>query len=1063
MKNIILFLGFIFLASTAYSQGQKVSVISDANGMKLQVDGKDMIINGMNWDYFPIGTNYSYSLWNQPDNIVRAALDSEMSLLQNMGVNTIRVYTGIQPKWIEYIYDNYGIYTMLNHSFGRYGLNINGAWEAVTDYRKQEVKDLLLGDVRELAQIYKDTRGLLLFLLGNENNYGLFWAGAETEDFPDDEDEKAFIGEERGRPMYKLMNDAAVLMKGIDPNHPVALCNGDVLFIDIIAEECKDVDIYGANTYRGVSFTDIFEVIKQKTNKPVLFTEFGSDAYNAIEGAEDQRSQAYYMVENWKEIYENAYGLGKSENSIGGFTFQFSDGWWKFGQTKNLDVHDNNASWANGGYFIDFEDGENNMNEEWFGICAKGFTNERGLYDLYPRAAYYALKNAHYMNPYEPGTTLQDVQRHFSNISLMDAVIQARGDKAALNGEKAKKIRISDLRAEISTYSTGGNLISTPDNPVEGSLDFPDQVGFDHMESYFVGIEAQPSDNVRANIAFNFLGNVATNPINEIFYENRGRIRTVETEQGDLVLGDINRFQVYQGEISWNGKYMDVEGFYRTGHYHWGYEGDFFGLYPEANYGPNIDLYNGEAPFGFEITGKRGLDGFKVAFGPELWWGANPAVLVKYQTHLGHWGVTGIFHEDIDNAGAGVSSFAIPQPTTRRATLHLEREFGKLNFEIGGLWGGRPLVGREFQLMNEDDPNDETIYKDVIRNSDTWGGKFKLAYQGGRFNWYAQGTARGLVAFGGGDGTQTFTGWRLKDHGSGNVAQILSGFTYTMGNFQIAPNFMYQKPIVGPMVGEYDEDLEQFIFNGAGRSRNILDDPFVVRANRETTAGEILITYDPTPGTWMYEWDNDRAEDAPFAMSAGFVFRHLPTSQDAAIGILPDGRTFFPFPGAAPAEDLWEAHARFVTKPNKNFGFVTNVYYGTAQANGSDQRTIKRFGADVRMIANNVKLSTSVKVNDCGPYDYHRDFNQTFPLQLMVDLSTSVAKGSWFNLPSTRMGISAIYRTLDRYSPRYCPRTVIGTDGRPECDDMITDLEYDNFGNGREWQIRTYFHVNISN
>ena len=47
--------------------------------------------------------------------------------------------------------------------------------------------------------------------------------------------------------------------------------------------------------------------------------------------------------------------------------------------------------------------------------------------------------------------------------------------------------------------------------------------------------------------------------------------------------------------------------------------------------------------------------------------------------------------------------------------------------------------------------------------------------------------------------------------------------------------------------------------------------------------GEILLTFDPTPGTWMYEWDNDRAEDAPFAASLGFVYRHLPTSQDAAI------------------------------------------------------------------------------------------------------------------------------------------------------------------------------------
>jgi hypothetical protein len=31
-----------------------------------------------------------------------------------------------------------------------------------------------------------------------------------------------------------------------------------------------------------------------------------------------------------------------------------------------------------------------------------------------------------------------------------------------------------------------------------------------------------------------------------------------------------------------------------------------FGLYPEANYGPNLDIYNGQI-LGFEIDGKRHL------------------------------------------------------------------------------------------------------------------------------------------------------------------------------------------------------------------------------------------------------------------------------------------------------------------------------------------------------------------------------------------------------------------------------------------------------------------------
>ncbi len=464
----------IIISSTIFSQTDQISVEKDDEGMKLVVNGEDFMINGMNWDYFPIGTNFSYSLWNQSDDVIKAALDAEMSLLKSMGVNAIRQYTGIQPKWIQYIYENYGIYTMLNHSFGRYGLTLGGTWVANTEYSNPLARELLLTEVTEMVKEFKNTPGLLLYLLGNENNYGLFWEGAETEDIPI-EDRKSTT---RARDMYKLFNEAVVAMKGIDETYPIAICNGDLLFIEIIAEECKDIDIFGTNMYRGVSFGDAFQRVKDILNKPILFTEFGSDAFNAIENAEDQQSQAYYMVGNWTEIYENAAGLGKVGNSIGGFTFQFSDGWWKYGQTKNLSIHDNNASWANGGYRSDFQEGENNMNEEWFGICAKGPTNERGLYQLYPRAAYYALKEAHRLNPYAEGITLEKVQKHFSNINLSDAVLEARGDKAALVGEEIKRVRVSGLRAEFSTFSTGGDLITTPDNEDPSHTALSEQVGF---------------------------------------------------------------------------------------------------------------------------------------------------------------------------------------------------------------------------------------------------------------------------------------------------------------------------------------------------------------------------------------------------------------------------------------------------------------------------------------------------------------------------------------------------------------------------------------------------------
>jgi hypothetical protein len=250
-----------------------------------------------------------------------------------------------------------------------------------------------------MVQEYRNTPGLLLYLLGNENNYGLFWKGAETENIPMQDRESTLAAEH----MYKLFNEAALGMKNISKSHPIAICNGDLLFLEIIARECKDVDILGINVYRGMSFGDLYSRAKAQYNKPVILTEFGSDAYNVIANAEDQQSQAQYLVANWKEIYANAAGLGQAGNSLGGFTFQFSDGWWKTGQTTNLDVHDVAASWSNGGYLFDYKAGENNMNEEWFGICAKGPTNKNGVYELYPRAAYYALKEVHKFNPYQPG------------------------------------------------------------------------------------------------------------------------------------------------------------------------------------------------------------------------------------------------------------------------------------------------------------------------------------------------------------------------------------------------------------------------------------------------------------------------------------------------------------------------------------------------------------------------------------------------------------------------------------------------------------------------------------
>ncbi|MBK8230825.1 MAG: glycosidase [Candidatus Eisenbacteria bacterium] len=995
------------------------------------------MVFGMNWDYTPIGTNYAYNLWDQPDAVIEAALAREMPLLQGMGVNAIRQYVGIPPRWVRYIYEQYGIFTVLNHPLARYGFTLNGVWIPTVDYSDPRLRAAVKAEVVALVEQFRDTPGILIWLLGNENNYGLSWSSFEIEALPEGERNAA-----RARHLYSLFGEVITAVKSADPARPVAMANGDLQYIDIIAEECRDLDIFGTNVYRGISARDLFAVVKEKLDRPVLFTEFGADAWNAREMREDQPTQARYLIGQWREIYEQSRGKGRVGNAIGGLVFQWSDGWWKYRQEERLDVHDTNASWPNGGYREDFVEGENNMNEEWWGICAKGPTDSHGLFDLYPRAAYYALRRAFRLDPYAPTTTPAAISAHFVTINPMSAALEARGDRASLELDALRRFRVSGLRLEFETISTGGERITTPDatEPGDGSPAFK---GYDHLESYYAELQARPSDQVSGTLTLNLLGNVPENPIDEIFYENRGRERTIRTEDGTADLSGLERVRVYRAGFSWDDRWFQLDGFYRTGHLHWGYEGDFFGLYRDAYYGENIDLYKGEAPVGFEIAGKRTLSGLKVAYGPQLWWGANPGVLVKYRRSLLGVQATGIYHEEFTAQSTVTSSFAVPQPPTRKATLQLAGARGRLGYELGGIWAGETKIGDTFQVAQTAN-GQGFVLQDEVRASDTFGAKAKLTLQRGVWNWYLQSAYMGIVADAGPTAIPTYTGWSLKDTGSGNQSNVIGGFTVTMGRLQFGPNFLYQKPLVGPVPNTVA---------APGRPRNVLDDPFAVRANRETAGAELLLCWDPTPATWLWQWDNDLKEDARLAGSLGFSYRDQRTTQDAAIGLLADGVTTFAFPGAPPPREIWEARARTVSRLSNGLRLITHAFAGIGEPNGSDTRLVRFSGIDGRLAGPSAALSVGAKFNHWGPYDYHRDFNLTYPVQLTADASRTLGAPQWFDLPQTKIGLRGTWRSLDRYSPRYCPGGTIDASGNVICNPNAPGED------GREWELRTYVHI----
>ena len=204
------------------------------------------------------------------------------------------------------------------------------------------------------------------------------------------------------------------------------------------------------------------------------------------------------LIGQWQEIYEQSVrAKGRVGNSIGGLTFQWSDGWWKYRRTENLDIHDTNASWPNGGYPDDFVEGENNMNEEWWGICRQGAAaTHQGLRGLPARGLLRAAGGVHARSLRPGHDDLRRSARTSAHQRRWDAVLEARGDRAALPANLVEKMSLSGLRMEFETFSTGGRTSPRrrPRRPQE--MRCPSFLGFDHSQSFFVDFEAKPSEAV---------------------------------------------------------------------------------------------------------------------------------------------------------------------------------------------------------------------------------------------------------------------------------------------------------------------------------------------------------------------------------------------------------------------------------------------------------------------------------------------------------------------------------------------------------------------------------------
>lgn len=368
-----------------------VELVRTENGhWQMLLKGQPFLVRGLAYDVTPVGKSPDNGSWvvhkdwmfsdvnsnGKADGPYDAFVDKnrndrqeknekavgDFALIQEMGVNTIRLYHhGHSKELLRDLYKTYGIRVIMGDYIGAYAIGSDAPWYEGSDYTNPQHKAKMLESVRQMVLEYKDEPYLLMWMLGNENNYGVVGdakspgTGSRAKSQPE--------------AYYTFVNEAAKLIHELDPNHPVSHSNGDLLYLDYFAKYAPEVDIFGCNAYRGIHGfgSSLWEEVKDYCDRPVIITEYGCPAYYQGKSREiAEQAQALYHKNNWLDIEGNSAGHGAG-NAVGGVIFHWLDGWWKAGPPPQFDPSSQDTSSQFSGPFPDGQ-----MHEEWLGLASQG-------------------------------------------------------------------------------------------------------------------------------------------------------------------------------------------------------------------------------------------------------------------------------------------------------------------------------------------------------------------------------------------------------------------------------------------------------------------------------------------------------------------------------------------------------------------------------------------------------------------------------------------------------------------------------------------------------------------
>ncbi len=306
----------------------------------LIVDAHPFFVKGIAYNPTPIGQTSGEWL------IEPSIYNRDLPIIKAMGANTIRTYmfrtaTPVSKhlRFLDACHSN-NLKVILGF----------------TVYNPDS-RDRTLAAWRLFVSKYKDHPAVLMWLFGNELNMGVDPVSPKFKS------------------LFSLVGEARAIAHSIEgiTRHPVSTAMADGSLDYVISTYDNTVDLWALQIYRGASFGGLWSTVRSFTNKPVLITEFGVDAFDNVRGVEDQEAQALYISTLYKEIMAN------NNVTSGSCLFQWADGWWKTGDRNKQSNKGSTCSSPNDKF----------CNDAWWGLhsIAPGTPNV-----LTPRKAYFVLQ-----------------------------------------------------------------------------------------------------------------------------------------------------------------------------------------------------------------------------------------------------------------------------------------------------------------------------------------------------------------------------------------------------------------------------------------------------------------------------------------------------------------------------------------------------------------------------------------------------------------------------------------------------------------------------------------------